>query len=96
MVLVGRASAPAPRRALAPAADGLAVGVSTRARAGELGAAYHEASLALRTVAGGGVRSLPDTPPFDYLMLREDDVARRLIDPAIARFVREDRRTAAR
>jgi sugar diacid utilization regulator len=42
-------------------------------------------------VAGGGVRSLPDTPAFEYLMLRQDDVARRLIDPEIARFVREDR-----
>jgi hypothetical protein len=82
---------PAPGRALAPAAAGLAVGVSTPHPLGELGAAYHEASLALRTVAAGGVRSLPDTPPFDYLMLREDDVARRLIDPRIAEFVRDDR-----
>jgi PucR C-terminal helix-turn-helix domain/GGDEF-like domain len=82
---------PAPGRALAPAAAGLAVGVSTPHALGELGAAYHEAWLALRTVADGGVRSLPDTPPFDYLMLREDDVARRLIDPEIVRFVQEDR-----
>jgi hypothetical protein len=82
---------PAPGHALAPAAAGLAVGVSTPHALGELGAAYHEAWLALRTVADGGVRSLPDTPPFDYLMLREDDVARRLIDPEIVRFVQEDR-----
>lgn len=89
VVVAGERSAPG--RALAPVAGGLAVGVSTPHPLGELGAAYHEASLALRTVMDGGVRSLPDTPPFDYLMLREDDVARRLIDPEIVRFVQEDR-----
>jgi PucR C-terminal helix-turn-helix domain/GGDEF-like domain len=89
VVVVGER--PAPGRALAPVAAGLAVGVSTPHGVGELGDAYREAWLALRTVAGGGVRSLPDTPAFEYLMLRQDDVARRLIDPEIARFVREDR-----
>jgi PucR C-terminal helix-turn-helix domain/GGDEF-like domain len=90
-VVVVTGDRPAPGRALAPAATGLAVGVSTPHALRELGAAYREAWLALRTVADGGVRSLPDTPPFDYLMLRDDDVARRLIDPEIVRFVQEDR-----
>ena len=80
-----------PARALAGVAEGLAIGVSTPHELATLGAAYREASLALRTVPDGGVRSLPDTPAFDYLMLREDDVARRLVDPRIAEFVRDDR-----
>jgi hypothetical protein len=71
--------------------EGLAVGVSTPHDVATLGDAYREASLALRTVADGGVRSLPDTPAFDYLTLREDEVARRLVDPRIAEFVRDDR-----
>jgi len=73
------------------AADGLAVGVSTAHDVATLADAYSEASLALRTVPDGGVRSLPDTPAFEYLTLREDAVARRLVDPRIAEFVRDDR-----
>jgi len=48
----------------------LAVGVSTvRDGTAAVGAAYREASLALRRVAatGGGVLSLPDMRAFDYL-----------------------------
>ena len=71
----------------------LAVGVSTaQDGVATLGAAYREASLALgRLGTRGGVLSLPDMSAFEYLMLRGDQVARRLIAPEIERFVAEDR-----
>jgi sugar diacid utilization regulator len=72
----------------------LAVGVSTvRDGPPALGAAYREASQALRRVAedGGGVLSLPDLSAFEYLTLRNDAGARRLIAPEIEAFVAEDR-----
>ena len=70
----------------------LAVGVSTaQDGVATLGNAYREASLALgRLGQRGGVLSLPDMSAFEYLMLRGDDVARRLIAPEIERFVAED------
>jgi hypothetical protein len=71
----------------------LAVGVST-AQDGmaTLGSAYREASLAVgRLGPRGGVLSLPETSAFEYLMLRGDQVARRLIPPEVERFVAEDR-----
>jgi sugar diacid utilization regulator len=77
------------------AADGvpLAVGVSTVHQGlAAIAAAYREASQALRRVAGsGGVLSLPDLSAFEFLTLRNDEVARRLIAPEIERFVAEDR-----
>jgi hypothetical protein len=71
----------------------LAVGVSTiQDGVATLGDAYREASAALRRVATvGGVLSLPDISAFEYLTLREDAVARRLIAPEIERFVADDR-----
>jgi sugar diacid utilization regulator len=71
----------------------LAVGVSTvQEGLAALGGAYREASLALRRVVeSGGVLSLPDLGAFEYLTLRHDSVARRLIAPEIERFVAEDR-----
>jgi DNA-binding PucR family transcriptional regulator len=71
----------------------LAVGVSTaQDGVAMLGNAYREASLALgRLGPRGGVLSLPDMSAFEYLMLRDDEVARRLIAPEIERFVAEDR-----
>lgn len=71
----------------------LAVGVSTvQAGPERLGAAYREASQAVRRVAGsGGVLSLPDLSAFEFLTLRNDAVARRLIPPEIEGFVAEDR-----
>jgi sugar diacid utilization regulator len=71
----------------------LAVGVSTvQDGVAGLGDAYREASLALGRVAEtGGVLSLPDTSAFEYLTLRDDAVARRMIAPEIERFVIEDR-----
>src|SRR3954452_5899829 len=82
------ARAGAATRALA-----LAVGVSTVQRGlSTVGGAYREASLAAGRVAGaGGVLSLADLTPFDYLTLRDDAVARRMIDPRVERFVAEDR-----
>ena len=70
----------------------LAVGVSTaQDGVATLGSAYREASLALgRLGPRGGVLSLPDMSAFEYLMLRGDEVARRLIAPEIERFVAED------
>jgi sugar diacid utilization regulator len=72
----------------------LAVGVSTvQDGLRALGAAYREASQALRRAAatGGGVLSLPDLSAFEFLMLRNDAAARRLIAPEIEAFVAEDR-----
>jgi sugar diacid utilization regulator len=71
----------------------LAVGVSTVQRdLRTLGAAYREASLAAGRVAvTGGVLSLADLTPFEYLTIRDDAVARRMIAPEIERFVVEDR-----
>jgi sugar diacid utilization regulator len=77
------------------ASDGLvlAAGVSTvQDGVATLGDAYREASLALRRVAqAGGVLSLAEISAFEYLTLRDDAVARRLIAPEIERFVAEDR-----
>ena len=86
---------PLERARAAPAARrlALAVGVSTvQPGLGALGDAYREASLALgRVAATGGVLSLADLTPFEYLTMRDDAVARRMVDPDIARFVAEDR-----
>jgi DNA-binding PucR family transcriptional regulator len=70
----------------------LAVGVSTtQDGVATPGNAYREASLALgRLGPRGGVLSLPEMSAFEYLMLRGDQVARRLIAPEIERFVAED------
>jgi hypothetical protein len=80
-------------RRLATRGVELAVGVSTiQDGVATLGDAYREASLALRRVAdAGGVLSLADMSAFEYLTLREDPVAKRLIAPEIERFVIEDR-----
>ena len=86
---------PLERARAAPAARrlALAVGVSTvQPGLAALGDAYREASLALgRMAATGGVLSLADLTPFEYLTMRDDAVARRMVDPDIARFVAEDR-----
>jgi hypothetical protein len=71
---------------------GLNIGVSTvQDGLGGLPDAYREASLAAGRVRGGGVLSLAEMSPFEFLTLRSSGVARRLTDPAIAAFVREDR-----
>jgi hypothetical protein len=100
-IVLVRASAPGERVALrvpllaacASQPVELAVGVSTvQDGPASLAGAYREASQALRRVAeSGGVLSLPDLSAFEYLTLRDDAVARRLIAPEIERFVAEDR-----
>jgi sugar diacid utilization regulator len=72
----------------------LAMGVSTVASGvGEVPRAYDEAQVALSGVgAQGGVEALPRLSAFDYLALRADDTARRLVDPQLRAFLDEDRR----
>jgi sugar diacid utilization regulator len=72
----------------------LAMGVSTVASGvGEVPRAYDEAQVALSGVgAHGGVEALPRLSAFDYLALRADDTARRLVDPQLRAFLDEDRR----
>jgi hypothetical protein len=71
----------------------LAVGVGTVAAGiAELPRAYQEATAALADVAvPGGVVALPRLSPFEYLALRADDTARRLVDPRLRAFLVEDR-----
>jgi PucR-like helix-turn-helix protein/diguanylate cyclase with GGDEF domain len=72
----------------------LAMGVSTvAASVAELPRAYHEAAAALEGVGErGGVAALARLSPFQYLTLRSDDTARRLVDPRLRAFLDEDRR----
>ena len=76
-------------------ADGvaIAVGVGTPAAGvAELPRAYQEATAALADVAvPGGVVALPRLSAFEYLALRADDTARRLVDPRLRAFLVEDR-----
>jgi hypothetical protein len=69
----------------------LAIGISTafETTAG-LPDAYREACVAVEALAAAGVMSLPDLSAFDYLALRGDATAQRLLSPAIRRFVEED------
>jgi PucR C-terminal helix-turn-helix domain/GGDEF-like domain len=71
----------------------LAIGVSAPAHGvRDLPRAYHEAREALdRVREAGGVAALPRLSPFDYLILRNDETARRLLDPELRRFLEEDR-----
>jgi PucR C-terminal helix-turn-helix domain/GGDEF-like domain len=70
----------------------LAVGVSTvHAGPHEIPEAYAEARAARDGLgAGAGVLALPLLTSFDYLVLRDDETARRLIRPEVRRFVSED------
>ncbi|MEB3368972.1 helix-turn-helix domain-containing protein [Saccharopolyspora sp. S2-29] len=53
--------------------------------------AYAEACVARDGLRGQpGVLALPQLSTFDYLMLREDPTALRLIRPALRRFIEED------
>lgn len=71
----------------------LAIGVSALAHeVKDLPRAYHEAREAVdRVREEGGVAALPRLSPFDYLLLRHDETARRLLDPELRRFLDEDR-----
>src|SRR5215831_14467664 len=70
----------------------LAAGVSTvRAGLPEAADAYAEARVARDGLGGAaGVLALPLLSSLDYLVLRDDETARRLIRPQVRRFVEED------
>jgi sugar diacid utilization regulator len=82
-------------RTLAGQGTGLAVGVSTRYdTVADLGKAYHEAVSALGTLPpDGGVVCLSDLSVLDYLTLRADETAARMVPAALRTFVAEDSRT---
>jgi hypothetical protein len=71
---------------------GLAAGVSTvRTGLPEVADAYAEARIARDSLgAAAGVLALPLLTSLDYLVLRDDETARRLIRPQVRRFVEED------
>jgi hypothetical protein len=71
----------------------LAIGVSALAHGvRDLPRAYQEAREAAdRIRETGGVTALPRLSPFDYLMLRNNETARRLLDPELRRFLEDDR-----
>ena len=80
------------QRRLGDAGLELAVGVSTVvAGRAQIPDAYREAGL-VRNAAGGhaGVASLASMSAFEYLTLRPDATASRLIAPAIHEFVAQD------
>jgi len=80
------------RRELACGGVDLAIGISTafETRA-SLPDAYREACVALESLGSrGGVMSLPNLRVLDYLTLRGDATALRLLSPAVRRFVEED------
>jgi hypothetical protein len=70
----------------------LAVGVSTvAAGVGELPRAYLEARAARDCLAGeSGLVAIPRLTPFEYLVLRADETARRVVDPRLTAFLDED------
>jgi len=70
----------------------LAMGVSTvHAGLSEVPEAYAEAQTARDGLGGSpGVLALPLLSSFDYLVLRDDETARRLIRPEVRQFVADD------
>jgi len=70
----------------------LAMGVSTvHAGLSEVPEAYAEAQAARNGLGGSpGVLALPTLSSLDYLVLRDDETARRLIRPQVRQFVAED------
>jgi PucR C-terminal helix-turn-helix domain/GGDEF-like domain len=80
------------QRELAAAGVGLAIGLSTafETTAG-IPDAYAEACTALDSLGPGrGILSLADLSAFDYLTLRADATACRLVSDPVRRFVEED------
>jgi hypothetical protein len=77
---------------LAAAGVGLAIGISTAFDSlGGLPEAYREACAAIQSVGPeGGVMALPELSAFEYLTMRGDATAQRLISPAVRQFVEED------
>jgi len=72
----------------------LAIGVSTTLENIEhLSDGYREAYVAVQSIGpGGGVVCLEGLSPFEYLALRSDATAHRLVSPAIVDFLAEDAR----
>lgn len=70
----------------------LAVGISTASETtAGLPEAYRDACTAIESLGSeGGVLALADLTAFDYLTMRADPTARRLLSPAIQRFVEDD------
>lgn len=70
----------------------MSVGVSTvRSGLSEAPEAYAEAVAAREALVGrAGVLALPWLSTFDYLVLRRDETARRLLRPEVRQFVEED------
>jgi hypothetical protein len=70
----------------------LAIGISTiAAGVSELARAYLEARAARECLAGqAGVVAIPRLTPFEYLLLRADETARRVVDPSLREFLDED------
>ena len=79
-------------RELATNGLALAVGISTASETtAGLPDAYRDACTAVESLGpDGGVLALAELSAFDYLTLRADETARRLLSPAIQRFVEED------
>jgi hypothetical protein len=80
------------QRELAAGGVRLAIGISTafETTAG-LPDAYKEAWVAIESVSStSGVVALPELSTLDYLALRGDATAQRLIAPAVRQFVEED------
>jgi hypothetical protein len=77
---------------LSAAGTPLAVGVSTIAEGvTELPRAYLEARSARECLGGDtGVVAIPLLAPFEYLVLRADETARRVVDPRVREFLDED------
>ena len=80
------------QRGLARAGLRLAVALSTAFETtAEAPEAYREVCAALESLGpDGGVLALPALTAFEYLTLRGDATARRLLAPAVRRFVEED------
>ena len=79
------------QRRLAERKLALAIGMSTVYHGlAAVGDAYREAVSVRDQLPGGGVVALPAMTLFDYLTLRGDRTARRMVPPAIEQFVRED------
>jgi len=80
------------QRELATAGVKLAIGVSTAFETTTgLPDAYGEACAAIESLGNqGGLMALPDLSAFEFLTLRSNATAQRLIAPAVRRFVEED------
>jgi DNA-binding PucR family transcriptional regulator len=80
------------RRDLSAAGAELGIGVSTVFETpADLPEAYREACTAVASLGpDGGLLALPELSAFEYLTLRRDPTARRLVSPAVRRFVAED------